>query len=269
MILKRISGLFGAVRSLKKGDLTGFAKFLGISVKPAHKRYKFDKRTRRYIFLTPKKRPSRKKRLNERVVPWSNLWLEYNFGWVPLYQDIYNSCQVLGQNPPDQTLKGVGYVPLSNISPFLADSARQKVTYSGRIVCKMQAKCRISSPNLLLLNHLGLINPAYVLWDAIPLSFVIDWFLPVGKFLQSWTDFVGLELYDAFTSTLWDVQEGCKYEMPSFGGYNYQGGMKFFTRRTGTREFYFRPSFRLSGDLWKLVTSLSLLSQSFAKSFKP
>ena len=52
----------------------------------------------------------------------------------------------------------------------------------------------ISSPNSLKANQLGLVNPASVAWELIPFSFLVDWFLPVGKFLESYTDTVGMQL---------------------------------------------------------------------------
>jgi hypothetical protein len=43
------------------------------------------------------------------------------------------------------------------------------------------------------MNALGLANPAALVWEALPLSFVFDWFVPVGNWLQGATAEAGLE----------------------------------------------------------------------------
>jgi hypothetical protein len=34
-------------------------------------------------------------------------------------------------------------------------------------------------------RQLGLLDPATVLWEIIPYSFVVDWFLPIGSYLDN------------------------------------------------------------------------------------
>ena len=52
----------------------------------------------------------------------------------------------------------------------------------------------VHNQNLLLANRLGIINPQTWLWDNVPWSFVVDWWLPVGSFLSNLTALVGLTL---------------------------------------------------------------------------
>lgn len=42
-------------------------------------------------------------------------------------------------------------------------------------------------------DRLGLTNPALLAWELIPYSFVIDWFINVGEFLEASGSFTGLE----------------------------------------------------------------------------
>lgn len=46
-------------------------------------------------------------------------------------------------------------------------------------------RCRL--PKVALLASLGLLNPPSLLWETRPLSFVLDWFIPIGPWLQSMT----------------------------------------------------------------------------------
>ena len=43
-------------------------------------------------------------------------------------------------------------------------------------------------------RSLGLINPSTVAWERLPWSFVIDWFIPIGSYLDSVGFFGGLRL---------------------------------------------------------------------------
>jgi hypothetical protein len=44
---------------------------------------------------------------------------------------------------------------------------------------------------LLLADQLGLVNPASFIWEAIPFSFLVDWFANVGEFLSNLYPFPG------------------------------------------------------------------------------
>jgi hypothetical protein len=64
----------------------------------------------------------------------------------------------------------------------------------------MGAEFTVNNPNTLLMNQMGFINPASIAWEAVPFSFVVDWFANVGQVLNSATDFVGLSMKNPFTT---------------------------------------------------------------------
>jgi hypothetical protein len=45
---------------------------------------------------------------------------------------------------------------------------------------------------------LGFTNPANVAWELLPLSFVVDWFLPIGDFLSGLSSLHGLTLKESY-----------------------------------------------------------------------
>jgi hypothetical protein len=51
----------------------------------------------------------------------------------------------------------------------------------------------IRDASLKQLSQLGITNPALLVWELIPYSFVIDWLIPVGDFLSSLDALVGVE----------------------------------------------------------------------------
>jgi hypothetical protein len=130
----------------------------------------------------------------------ANLWLEYHFGWTPLMQDIYDAVQVLSAIPPALGIRATGrwLEPIDSTSGVNPIYRRL-----GSYECKtlVGGEVYVSNPNLALANQLGLINPATVAWELVPFSFLVDWFLPVGKFLDSFSSLLGYTVHYPFTST--------------------------------------------------------------------
>lgn len=59
-------------------------------------------------------------------------------------------------------------------------TAHCKVVYTDRALNSAQQL-------YVMLKRTGLCLDAYNIWDMIPLSFVIDWFLPIGDFLEDFS----------------------------------------------------------------------------------
>lgn len=129
----------------------------------------------------------------------SGLWLEFHFGWEPLIKDIHSAVEILQADVSPSIARGVG----STTTTTGSVSAKDKWWNSrvrNKFIAKIQAEVSVTNPNLHRAAQLGLINPASVAWELIPFSFLVDWFIPVGQFLNSWTDFAGLKLDNAFTT---------------------------------------------------------------------
>lgn len=132
----------------------------------------------------------------------SDLYLEYIFGWVPLFSDIFQAAMVLSRPWPSTKVRvkrtTMGSAKLSTSNYNLDRICDQGMQIGGLGV--------MVNPNLALVESLGLINPASVAWDKVPFSFVVNWIVPVGGFLNSLTDLVGWEIHDGFTSNYYRVK---------------------------------------------------------------
>lgn len=109
----------------------------------------------------------------------SAAWLSLNLGWAPMIQDIYNASQFV---------KDAGsYGKIS--SPWVKGvaTARVESLLGGKV---SRAECRsryvtvIRTPPTIY-DRLGLTNPAVIAWELVPLSFVVDYFLPIGDFVNA------------------------------------------------------------------------------------
>lgn len=141
---------------------------------------------------------------------FADRWLEIHYGWVPLLNDIYDVIGVLQSEYPVGRIKARANarLPLYNLGPVRGSSTAgwgryyDERTYHLTVKCERRAIVAISNPNLYRANQLGVLNPASIIWETIPFSFLIDWFANVGDFLNSWSDLAGITLYAASTTTL-------------------------------------------------------------------
>lgn len=131
--------------------------------------------------------------LSKAVKDAVNLSLEIKFGVQPLMSDIESAIRTLGRDMPplrirSQSSESGEWVEILRGYPFWGTKGVFSVRagYTVHVV-------RVN-PNALLLNSLGLVNPVATFWDVQPLSFVVNWVLPVSKFLNSFTGLIGLSL---------------------------------------------------------------------------
>lgn len=128
-------------------------------------------------------------------------WLDFHFGWEPLMGDIYSTVLALKAPPLLETkvratASGTQVDRGTSLTPW--GVWRTEYTFQCRWL--MQAYVSVSNPNHHLANQMGLVNPLTVAWEIVPFSFLVDWFIPIGSYLGSFSDFYGLTLRDAFTT---------------------------------------------------------------------
>jgi hypothetical protein len=155
MIVAAIGSVSGCIRDLKKGNFESAARRFGI--------------TKHTSKMSTKDIAGR--------------WLELQYGWLPLLSDVYEASrafEVLTKSPRKSR------VIVSTSKEVEFDGSQSPSLYTGlgqakasrRIIFEMTEKMGTA-------RQLGLSDPLTVAWEIIPYSFVIDWFLPVGSYLQN------------------------------------------------------------------------------------
>lgn len=188
MITKRVNQLRRFTSALKRGDLSSIVDALGIKAQPP-------KHLRRRKWVTSKQ--------------IANGWLEFHFGWDPLVKDIFTCVNILQQPVSWPSVVGksrsvpLDYYSRGNPSGPGQEYATTQVWGYARARCG--ATVSVSNPNLWLANQLGVVNPAAILFELTPWSFLLDWFVNVGQFLSQYTDSMGLTFQDPWTTTVWNV----------------------------------------------------------------
>lgn len=204
MIGKRATQILTGLRQLRKFDLPGMLGTFGFKLQKKRKKppqwVRLGKgRTHR---IPDAQVQSDSYALRRKAKSAGSLWLEYWFGWSPLISDIGGAIDVLQDR--DLRLrnkfssKGHADYTSTFVDGFSDGGWHKRVeARTQEFGVRLSCVCVVQSPNALKANQLGFVNPATVAWELIPFSFLVDWFLPVGRFLDSYTDFVGLGISDA------------------------------------------------------------------------
>lgn len=128
-------------------------------------------------------------------------WLEFHFGWVPLVHDIYDACDVVNNPVKSFHFEKGKASRVEDTSAILWDYYAWTIhtRVLARISSVQGARVKaITNAGLHSLEQFGLLNPASLAWEVVPFSFVVDWFVNVGDFLRSFSDFAGMSLDSTF-----------------------------------------------------------------------
>lgn len=170
MIGDNARAIADAVRHLRKGRFKRAARSLGIA-KPGKPRGK----------------------------EVTSRWLELQYGWKPLLQDVYGATEALARrNEHDWLVSAKGSaresidetINVSKSSPRIIRGTLQTRGHRG-VFARIDA---IPRDGLLKsFSATGITNPATVAWELVPFSFVVDWFLPVGDYIDSMDALIGFK----------------------------------------------------------------------------
>jgi len=125
-----------------------------------------------------------------------SLWLELQYGWLPLIKDVYGAVEVFHRRLQQQAVferATASYQRTFSETWHPGGFAATTVQSTTRYGVKYVIYYRIADQETRTLQQLGVINPVSVAWDLVPFSFLIDWFLPIGNWLSSVTSTAGLE----------------------------------------------------------------------------
>lgn len=154
LISENATRIYKAFKKVKKGDVVGASKALGV---------------------LPPKGGSHSKNVGSR-------WLELQYGWVPLVKDVHSAAEFLAKQlefPLVRTYRVRRRKPLklTTVAAGSVFNANAHGETRGQIIA------RLSEVDVAQLS--GLTDPASVAWELMPWSFVFDWFVPIGEYLSA------------------------------------------------------------------------------------
>jgi len=184
LILTSVKRLAQSANFLKRGDIPNAVRALGsygksINIVALGKKHKSDK------------------------LSFSALWLELQYGWKPLISDVYELVDYLGQQPKIGLFRVTGsasdFVDAKSIGSGL-NSIQIDRYMKLEVKARVMLWATVSNQRLYTASQLGLLNPASIAWELTPFSFIVDWFLPIGKFLDNLDAGAGITLVDGSQS---------------------------------------------------------------------
>lgn len=180
MVFSAARDVASALRNVRRGNFAGAARNLGLNKPP-----KGAKKGRTF----------------------SNNWLEFRYGWIPLLSTVYGEMRRQYDHIRAKPAFHVVSASKSGVAaPYVQTSAEYYISSSGKnlgyyfrrrdtskysVESSMKWYYRITNPSVQNATELGLTNPALLAWEAVPLSFVADWFVNVSDVLAQFDSFTG------------------------------------------------------------------------------
>lgn len=169
-----------------------------------------------------------------------NNWLELQYGWLPLLQDIRGGAELLAHQL---------HVPFRRRFR-VRHSVRTEGPRGGAYWEYGDCYSKVSKQLIAIVSeppsvaeYLGVMDPELVLWELTPFSFVADWVVPIGSYLEA-RAFAG-RLTGLFVTTTMSRQHA--------------GGLRSKRYTSGNTSYGFFPS---SSDEVTTVTMSRRLSTS-------
>lgn len=198
----------------------------------------------------------------------ANDFLAYRYGISPLINDIAGLQKEISDN-----LAGVLRYKATGRAMMLIESDNKTV----EIQVKHYALYSVSDHIMDMLSRLGLTNPVNVVWELVPFSFVVDWLLPIGPYLNMLTTLDHLTVKSVHRTVT--IREIITHETPSAGnneppqhwfvgsgGYAWQVS-NFSLTRTVLSSFPLIPvpSFKSPFSVGHVANFIALLTQAISK----
>lgn len=155
------------ILALKQGNLKSLLRQLGHKNGRSRASRKFKRKFRRL---------ARSKNLAE-------LWLELQYAWLPLLSDVYEAGKAYEKltAPPR-----VERLRVSRVKSGLYNGSQSPSNWTGTGPYTTRKSIMIDLEEQLSKSRsLGLLNPLSVAWELVPFSFVVDWFVPVGTYIDN------------------------------------------------------------------------------------
>lgn len=208
---------------------------------------------------------------------WTQNWLELQYGWKPLLSDVFGACDALSKRGKDDwmvTAKGS-----ASKKPFGEYSISGEDTWWRSGVSRYELGVFVRadacpSTAFSSLSSVGVTNPLNVAWELVPYSFVVDWFLPIGGWINSLDATIGFE-FRGVSQTYFELIESeasgktHTNKVSQITYYNEWTGMKRqltvdrIVLATLPRAGF--PSFKDPLSLGHMANGLSLLAQAFGR----
>lgn len=202
-------------------------------------------------------------------------WLELQYGWNPFMSDLRGAAVSLDSSwVRDRNLFAVGAkkkrLDSCTYDTYMSPSTINcRQTVNVEATQKVQLCYRLSNFSLALFSSLGLTNPLEIIWERVPYSFVVDWFLPIGNWLSALGGDFGYSFVNGSLTTFVRYSENGSPVKLSGSDEAYlcpiTGSAYYLKRQIYTSSPWPGLSFKSPVSSGHIANALSLLSQSLKR----
>lgn len=134
-------------------------------------------------------------------------WLELQYGWKPLLSDVHGAMEELRKHDADSpgryrfSAKGSARDKYSNKYEELNGDIVETGYETANYGCFVRLDAQVDSGLMASLAAGGFTNPLSVAWELVPFSFVADWFMPIGEYLNLKDAWVGYAFLGGSSTT--------------------------------------------------------------------
>lgn len=116
----------------------------------------------------------------------SSLWLEVNYGWLPLFSDAEDGAKWIAEalegraGGKTRLVKSRNWQETTYYTGPLQDTlqyTKRETFYGYKVIATGVARQHHSLPSIMTV--------AEVAWEKLPYSFVADWWLPIGSYISA------------------------------------------------------------------------------------
>jgi hypothetical protein len=245
-------------------------------------------RAKSYLDKLPEISRSRAESMKNTSNNLANYWLEFQYGWRPLLSDIHGACELIAETyhlkrptrfggsatvSVERVIKGWN-TKFGGGNRFMEDYIFHKIENTRYILEAVEDDSVIAA-----LSKTGITNPLLVAWELVPYSFVIDWFLPVGNYLEQMTYAQGFKFVRGTVSTRTEHRGRCivygnqanLYAMPYklIVSNSPSGESGSYTKKRDiltSFPYQKMPTFSPKFGVERALSAISLLTQTFNRS---
>lgn len=218
-------------------------------------------------------------------------WLEYRYGWMPIYLTMYGSMKAVYDAMHRADIRILNSRISRELTPDLltcnsdggsfgdttTDAVlRYTLEQKRKLHCQAGYIVEITNPTIAAMTSLGLTNPAALAWELLPLSFVADWFVSIGDCIGQLSMMQGKRFGIGYISMTEEYSLCTRSGKGVIGVENltpYRKGRqvvvtpatvsrrdKHFTRQVLSQPEYVMPQFRYGLTNKRLADAISLIS---------
>lgn len=160
---------------------------------------------------------------------FASTWLAYQYGVKPLISDVNSILAALDAEKAIQ-FDEIAVSTTTTSEKFSYQSYKKAfvddIDVVKSVTVKYKVCMRVDSPGVRVLSELGMTNPLSITWELIPFSFVADWFVKIGEYLDRTHAIDGMSVVYLQKTTVVKQTSSCKRTFNSNGddnGWKWEG----------------------------------------------